>query len=297
MKDAYYFSHDSNAKDDPKCVLLIEQLGLEGYGIYWVLVETLRDQPEYKYPISLLPAIARRYNSTTEKVKTVVFNYGLFEIQGDEFFYSESLLIRMQRLEDKRVKASIAGKISAQKRLTSSTDVQQPFNECLTTVQPVKQSKTNEIILKENKTYKTVLLSEIKISDYPFLNEDYYSIAMHFYRLFEKTIIESGSKPTVLQKAKGTWIDDIRLIIETDGYNIDQLRKVYVFVKSSDFWSKNILSIDKLRKQMQRLLVEANKSPEMAKQTMQAKIDRWRKNAPKYGDPEFKEYANWLQNN
>lgn len=32
-KDAYYFTHDSNAKDDPKCALLIDQLGMEGYGI------------------------------------------------------------------------------------------------------------------------------------------------------------------------------------------------------------------------------------------------------------------------
>jgi len=47
VKNAYYFSHDSNAKDDPKCVLLIEQLGLEGYGIYWILIEILRDQPGY----------------------------------------------------------------------------------------------------------------------------------------------------------------------------------------------------------------------------------------------------------
>ena len=27
-KDAFYFSHDSDAKDDPKCMLLIEELGL-----------------------------------------------------------------------------------------------------------------------------------------------------------------------------------------------------------------------------------------------------------------------------
>jgi len=71
-KDAYYFPHDSNAKDDPKCVLLIEQLGMEDYGIYWMLVEVLREQPDYTYPLSLLPALARRYNTTSEKVKAVL---------------------------------------------------------------------------------------------------------------------------------------------------------------------------------------------------------------------------------
>ena len=46
-KDAYYFTHDSNAKYDPKCALLIDQLGMEGYGIYWMLIEVLRDQPDH----------------------------------------------------------------------------------------------------------------------------------------------------------------------------------------------------------------------------------------------------------
>ena len=94
-----WFRHDCNAKDDVKCVLLIEQLGMEGYGIFWVLIEVLRDQPEYRYPISLLPALARRYNTTTEKLKTVVFSYDLFKIEGEDFFYSESLLERMNQYD------------------------------------------------------------------------------------------------------------------------------------------------------------------------------------------------------
>jgi hypothetical protein len=109
-KDAYFFSHDSNSKDDPKCVMLIEQLGLEGYGIFWVLIETLRDQPDYKYPLSLLPAIARRYNSTTQKVEAVVKVYNLFKFTEDEFFFSRSLVNRMEIWETTRLKRSNAGK-------------------------------------------------------------------------------------------------------------------------------------------------------------------------------------------
>ena len=89
-KDAYYFPHDSNAKDDPKCMHLIESLGLEGYGIYWVLVESLRDQPSYKYPIKMIPAIARKYNTTTDKVSAVVLNYSLFDFDDEDFFFKKS---------------------------------------------------------------------------------------------------------------------------------------------------------------------------------------------------------------
>lgn len=112
MKDAYWFHHDSNAKDDPKCSMLIEQLGLEGYGIYWVLVETLREQTEYKYPLSMIPIIARKYNTTAEKVRVVVGNYGLFTLTEDEFFLSESLCRRMESWDLKRLSASNAGKKS-----------------------------------------------------------------------------------------------------------------------------------------------------------------------------------------
>jgi hypothetical protein len=117
-KDAFYFPHDSNAKDDPKIVLLIEQLGLEGYGIYWVLVETLRDQPEYKYPLNLLPAIARRYATTKDKVEIVVMNYHLFSITEDQqFFLSQSLCRRMEQYELTKQKRIMAGKIGRQKQL------------------------------------------------------------------------------------------------------------------------------------------------------------------------------------
>lgn len=115
-KDICYFSHDSNAKDDPKCVLLIEQLGLEGYGIFWVLVETLREQPEFKYPLKLIPALARRYNTTTEKMKTVVSAYDLFLIENDTFFFSQSLNRRMDLYLDKRKRLSEAGKKGNEKR-------------------------------------------------------------------------------------------------------------------------------------------------------------------------------------
>jgi len=42
-KDAYYFSHDSNSQDDPKCMILIDQLGMEGYGIFWACVEKMHE--------------------------------------------------------------------------------------------------------------------------------------------------------------------------------------------------------------------------------------------------------------
>lgn len=108
-KDAFFFGHDSNAKDDPKIIQLIEEMGLEGYGIYWVLLELMRDQADYKYKLCLVPAIARRYNTTFEKVKSVITKYDLFVIE-DDTFYSIAFINRMSTWDEKKKKRSEAGK-------------------------------------------------------------------------------------------------------------------------------------------------------------------------------------------
>lgn len=150
-KDAYYFPHDSNAKDDPKCVLLIEQLGMEGYGIYWMLIETLREQADYTYPVANIPALGRRYNTTAEKVKTVVCNYGLFTVKDDKIFFSDSLNRRMLVFEEKRAKRSEAGRLgNAARWKTSQTDRNAITMRSQFIASKVKKSKEKESIGKES---------------------------------------------------------------------------------------------------------------------------------------------------
>jgi len=43
-KDAYYFSHDSNARHDPNICEMRLNYGMEGYGLYWVMIEMMREQ-------------------------------------------------------------------------------------------------------------------------------------------------------------------------------------------------------------------------------------------------------------
>ena len=40
-KDTFYFSHDYNSRSDEKIKLLIRKHGIEGYGIFWAIVEDL----------------------------------------------------------------------------------------------------------------------------------------------------------------------------------------------------------------------------------------------------------------
>lgn len=156
-KDAFYFSHDSNARDDIKCIELVGDLGLEGYGIYWVLIETLREQPGYTYPIKLLPALAKRFGSDPANFQKVVRDYDLFVVEDEKIFFSPSLKRRMQLYEDKKAQARQAGLKSGEKRAKNNpkaTDVQQPFSGGSTTDEPkrVNNSKVNNIKVNESIT-------------------------------------------------------------------------------------------------------------------------------------------------
>ncbi len=104
MKDAYYFPHDTNSTNDPKVMVMIAQWGLEAYGIYWTLIEHLREQPGYKSHLSIARALASRFGSTEEKYLSVIKSFHLFNIKKDDFFLSESLIRRMQPMEQKRLK-------------------------------------------------------------------------------------------------------------------------------------------------------------------------------------------------
>lgn len=105
-KEAYYFSHDANAQDDPKCMLLIDQMGMEGYGIYWALVERLRNETNYILPICICNALAKRWGTSREKIETVIKSYGLFVLENEHFFSNRLRNSMNLKSEKARVSAS-----------------------------------------------------------------------------------------------------------------------------------------------------------------------------------------------
>lgn len=110
-RENIYFSHDANAMNDPKCMMLITQLGMEGYGIFWGLVEFLRQQKGYRLPLSMIGSIAARFMVSQQKVETVIRGYGLFVIENDEFFYSQSLRDRMEIMDKRKLASKIANEV------------------------------------------------------------------------------------------------------------------------------------------------------------------------------------------
>jgi hypothetical protein len=225
-KDAYYFPHDSNAKDDPKCTMLIEQLGLEGYGIFWILIETLRDQPDYKYPIKLLPSLARKYNTTFDKMNIVVSGYGLFEIESETFFYSHSLNFRMEALDEYREKQ----RVKAFKRHHPATALPGD-NRGNAKPMPVEYS-----IVKNSTVYNIKEYENIE-SDDKYLFMDFVLLKISEYK---KLVERHGEQPANIMIEKiNSWFqaDEKRLNKYSSHYGcinnwvIDWYRKEYPFIQ------------------------------------------------------------------
>ena len=108
---------------------------------------------------------------------------------------------------------------------------------------------------KELKEYTSIPLSQIE-AQYPNLNPEFIEIAKAFQTLFRNNLISAGASPKVADNMKGTSIDDIRLIIEADGYTVEDLRQVFDVLRTNDFWKRNVISTKTLRKQMTRLKLE-----------------------------------------
>lgn len=161
-KDAYYFPHDSNANCDPKCMLLIHQLGLEGYGIYWVLIETLREQPDYRCPLALVPVLAERFKTTVKKIEAVIASFDLFVIEDQKFFRSDSLERRMERLNVVRTKRKEIAQNAADARWSKPKRNAQAMHEQCSSIAnengeqcETMPSKVKESIVKESKEEKS----------------------------------------------------------------------------------------------------------------------------------------------
>jgi len=102
MKESYYFSHDYNARSDPKIKKLLLKYGMQGYGIFWSIVEDLYTNTNVLPTQYDVIAFDLRCDEAT--VKSIINDFGLFEING-ETFGSASVKRRLSERDEKSRKA------------------------------------------------------------------------------------------------------------------------------------------------------------------------------------------------
>jgi hypothetical protein len=146
IKECYYFPHDSNARNDEKITWMRTVYGSEGYGWYWILIEMLRDQNDYKlnygnkYACNALALQLQCNADAAHKfIEDCINEFNLFESDG-EFFWSNSLIRRMKNKDEKSEKARQA----ALSRWDKKCNADAMQTQCDSNASKVNKSKVNK---------------------------------------------------------------------------------------------------------------------------------------------------------
>jgi len=146
MKNAYYFSHDYNTRNDEKIKNLLREHSMIGYGLFWAIVEELYNnanvmQTHYK-------GIAYDLRTDEHLVKSVVEDFGLFVVK-DGFFSSNSIQRRIEQRQEKSDKAKGSAEVRWNKRNEANANASiinanASINDAIKERKEIKESKEDD---------------------------------------------------------------------------------------------------------------------------------------------------------
>ena len=184
-KDAYYFPHFCNARNDRKIKRIIKELGVEGYGIYFMILEVLREQTDLKYPVADIDLLADEFRTSEQKVRTVISNYDLFVVDEDQMFFSPKLFLYLEPYFNMRKQRVAAGKKSAEARKIKM--LEQPLNDRSTTVE---QSKVKKSKVKKSKEEDIKKENSVKEKSLDLRKEKFRSEVAQFLHQYPKEMLK-----------------------------------------------------------------------------------------------------------
>lgn len=154
-KQTFYFSHDYNARNDEKILELRSEFGAEGYGIFWMLVETMAENDNSGIKASLLGGLSLGFGVAKDVLNSVIgkcLELKLFH-EEDGYYFSNRLLSH----KEYRKTLSENGKKGAGLRWGSDSEA----------IAPLMQSKVKESKLKEikekNKKKKSAVFCDLEL--------------------------------------------------------------------------------------------------------------------------------------
>jgi hypothetical protein len=111
-KDAFYFPHDAGARNDSRIMAMRTVYGAEGYAWYFMILEIMREQTDYRLPNNkyVFDALAMQLQCDRNAIEKFINNcatefkdsHGSLLSINEEFIWSESFLNRMNAVEIKR---------------------------------------------------------------------------------------------------------------------------------------------------------------------------------------------------
>lgn len=198
MKNTYYFPHDINAHNDEKILVLRARHGMDGYGIFWIIVEMMHETKDgYLDPVLVAEGMSYQYKidiTLINRVITTCIDIGLFRKRKNKIT-SRRVQQNKKELEEYRKKKSLAGKkgmISRwkyNKAITDDNNTITKHNKGKESKE--KESKVNKISIVPAKYSSIKDITEIDIEEIA----EKYKVPIGFVRLqLEKMSNWSESK-------------------------------------------------------------------------------------------------------
>lgn len=143
---------------------LEKELGLEGYAIYFKLLEVLRQQNDFKYPLSEIDLLADDFKTSEQKVRVVICNYNLFQVDDNEHFFSLKQIYYLQPYIEKTSRARQAAIKRWEKtnieNANADANAMQMHSTSNADAMQIKESKVKESKEKESKINKSIVTAE-----------------------------------------------------------------------------------------------------------------------------------------
>lgn len=120
----YYFPHPSNLRLQREVIALRRQEGVQGYGIYVMILELMRDtegQKVYDDPDTIAFAL---HEDDVSLISRVCHDYSLFTLTEDRYLMSPFLELCQQQADERKSRAREWGKAGAKARYSRAD--QQP---------------------------------------------------------------------------------------------------------------------------------------------------------------------------
>lgn len=227
-KDAYYFPHDCNARNDPKVLALRSVFGAEGYGVYFMTIEILREQPDYRLKVTkyLCNALAMQMQVQADKVQEIIeaccneFTDGegsSLLVNDGEYLYSASLLRRMDRVDN----VSEARRAAARKRWENGACKGSDGDSGSTPDANAEHEQS-----KENKRKEKERKSEQSITP-PIPPSPSSAVAAYLDRVNPSASVRSLEELVVYEKAMGT-----EVCLRAIDIGLDNKKPTWAYIKA-----------------------------------------------------------------
>lgn len=229
MKEAYYFSHDRNARGDPKILEMRSVYGSIGYGWFWILVELMSEQESYRLDMSSKYAFhgfASQMQCKSEEAEQFIADcineFKLFESDA-ELFWSNTLLRRMGKAHEKSEKARKSAESRWNKKEENANASENDANASKNDA--IKERKVNEMKLNKDIDIRTIYehwKSKSILTNHRILTTHIKNQIT--YKLNDYTVNE-------LQEC----IDNYSLILSDKSYKLDTSWSLHDFLEKNHF--------------------------------------------------------------